>query len=289
MNKTIRTIQGFTLIELAIVMFILGLILASLLAPLSMSIEQEKRNISQSQLRDVKDAMLGYAISNGRLPCPDCRDGQGGCADASVIINDGIEDVLPAAPLAPLTCAAADNAPVDTDKILAQGNVPWVTLGVNRLDAWNNQMSYYVDNDAADFIANGTDGEGGATENLASITLGADSFLEIYDRSNTCVGAGPQVQVAQNVTAIVISHGANTVSQGNGIIQAPLLCNELENFDVYNFPPPYFEGANHFQFVGGDDAYAITNNGNPLGFDDMVIWITSGQLKGKLMSAGLLP
>lgn len=116
---------GFTLIELAIVLFILTLLMAGAMTPLSRQIVERQSADTRRGLMDVKTALLGYALSHrdpaGRpyLPCPDRREGPQA--------NDGEEDRLPDG-----GCAAPS------------GNLPWVTLGVPQADAWGNRYTYAV-------------------------------------------------------------------------------------------------------------------------------------------------
>ena len=78
-----RTAQnGFTLLEMAIVLVVLGLILGGILMPLSTQMEKQDRDETQRILEDIRDALIGFAMTNGRLPCPD-TDGDG--------FNDGDE------------------------------------------------------------------------------------------------------------------------------------------------------------------------------------------------------
>ncbi|MCG8324163.1 MAG: prepilin-type N-terminal cleavage/methylation domain-containing protein [Thiotrichales bacterium] len=261
---------GFTLIELSIVLFIVGLLLAGLLSPLSQSVGQEQRAVAQSQLEEIKEVLYGFTVANGRLPCPDCRDAIGNCNDAGVVLNDGQEDFQAAGPT---LCAASDGT-------IAQGNLPWVALGTPQFDTWGNMFSYYVDANAADAAPDNTPGCAGVTPLLSSFALCGVSPLNVNNIGRTC--AAPATAVATGVTAVVVSHGANTLSQGNGLIQAPGACSELDNFDTFNVAQPY-----DVNFVSGN--YIDPVNNPVTGFDDLVIWITPSILKSKLLSAGLLP
>jgi prepilin-type N-terminal cleavage/methylation domain-containing protein len=62
--------SGFTLVELAIVMVIVGLMLGGLMMSLSQTTENTRRNDAQTQLAEIVEALYGYAQANGRLPCP---------------------------------------------------------------------------------------------------------------------------------------------------------------------------------------------------------------------------
>ena len=113
--------QGFTLVELAIVLFIITLLLGGMLTPLGQQIAERQNSDTRHTLEAARTALVGYALShrdgNGRpyLPCPDQLGG------------DGREDRLPEG-----RCAAA------------VGGLPWHTLGVAETDAWGNRLDYAV-------------------------------------------------------------------------------------------------------------------------------------------------
>lgn len=62
--------KGFTLIEIAIVLVIVGLLFGSILGPLSEQSKSRRIKATQEQLRDINEALIGYAAINGYLPCP---------------------------------------------------------------------------------------------------------------------------------------------------------------------------------------------------------------------------
>lgn len=62
--------QGFTLIELSIVILIMGLILGGLVMPLSVQRENARLKDAMQQLAEVEEALTGFALANGYLPCP---------------------------------------------------------------------------------------------------------------------------------------------------------------------------------------------------------------------------
>jgi type II secretory pathway pseudopilin PulG len=67
---------GFTIIEIAIVLFIIGIITASLLSGAGAFRETAKFKEDQQKLQDIKLALLSYSAVNAYLPCPD-TDGNG--------------------------------------------------------------------------------------------------------------------------------------------------------------------------------------------------------------------
>ncbi len=62
--------QGFSLIEMAIVMVILGLLLGGMMIPLSEQRQVSQRQETERQLQEIRNALIGFAQANGRLPCP---------------------------------------------------------------------------------------------------------------------------------------------------------------------------------------------------------------------------
>lgn len=111
-----RAESGFSLVEMAIVLAIVALLLAGLLPSLSSQIEQQRRNETRKQLEDIQQALVGYAIINGTLPCPGTQ------ADPTNA-NYGVADA---------TCSANP---------AAEGYLPWKTLGVAETDAWGSKRN----------------------------------------------------------------------------------------------------------------------------------------------------
>jgi prepilin-type N-terminal cleavage/methylation domain-containing protein len=106
--------SGFTLIELAIVMFIVSLLIGGMLLPLSAQQEVRSRQETEKVLADIRDALIGFAITNGRLPRPATSATDG--AEAVVCPNDA-------------ACS---------------GFVPWAALGTSKLDGWGKLIRYSV-------------------------------------------------------------------------------------------------------------------------------------------------
>lgn len=111
-----RTHLGFTLVEMAMVLAIVALLMAGLLPSLSNQIEQQRRTETRKQIDVIQQALLGFAIINGRLPCPMTTSDP---ADS----NYGIED------------ASCSSAPT------SEGYLPWKTLGVPEFDAWGSKRT----------------------------------------------------------------------------------------------------------------------------------------------------
>ena len=69
-SVTVR-VRGFTLIELAVVIAIVALLLGALLVPLATQIQGRNVKETRESLAEIKEALMGYAMTQGRLPCPD--------------------------------------------------------------------------------------------------------------------------------------------------------------------------------------------------------------------------
>ncbi len=65
-----RRQAGFTLAELAIVMLVFSILLGGMFV--SISTQLDLRNISDTQrnMDQAREALIGFAVANGRLPCP---------------------------------------------------------------------------------------------------------------------------------------------------------------------------------------------------------------------------
>lgn len=173
--------NGFTLIELAVVLMIVGLLLGGMLVPLSAQLEQRNITDTQKSLSEINEAIIGYALVNGRLPCP---------ADPTIATGSANAGISRA------TCTTAANS---------TGVLPWATLGVSETDAWGNRFTYRVTPDFADAIGSGT--YGGCTPSpiptLASFGLCSVGNLNVLS------AATGGTTIAGSVPAVIISHGRN--------------------------------------------------------------------------------
>lgn len=105
---------GFTIVEIAIVLLVVGLMIGGLVAPLSSQLEQRRVSNTERVMEDAREALFGFALRNNYLPCP------------AISAIDGRED------RAGSICNKR------------YGYLPWATLGVQKLDGWGRVLAYSV-------------------------------------------------------------------------------------------------------------------------------------------------
>jgi prepilin-type N-terminal cleavage/methylation domain-containing protein len=201
MKKT----KGFTLIELAIVLFILTLMLAGFLVPLATQVDQRNISDTQKSLNDIKEALIGFALANGRLPCP---------ADPTIATgqpNAGVERA---------TCTGAN----------VNGVLPWATLGVNEIDAWGRRYTYRVTASFADAISANT-----VTPPVTCTDTPTQSSFALCSQGDIIVTDGSS-NIATQIPAVVVSHGKDGygayTSLGTQLSTTGAGADELENTDA---------------------------------------------------------
>lgn len=109
-----RLENGFTLVEVAVAVFVIALLLGTILVPLASQVEQRQTTETLKSMDEIRDALLGFAAANGYFPCP------------AISATDGAED---------RTGTTCNNR---------QGYLPWEALGVIRVDAWGRLYRYSV-------------------------------------------------------------------------------------------------------------------------------------------------
>lgn len=263
-----RAISGFTLVELAVVMAIVALLLGGLMFTLSAQTEQRQFEESRRRLEQARELLIGFAITNGRLPCPapstsgdESPSGGGTCTS--------ISGWLPAKTIGhqhvnadghavdawnnPIRYAVSTGTPVNSDspRICRSRVNPsplpnYLTPLVPHFTHKDNLKTNGVDCKPSDLIV---------CKSATGIT------------SSACGGSSNQVMTAETVVAIVFSTGKNGATGGTGLDEAANLNGDA--VFVYHGPTP---------------------TGAPNGeFDDLMIWISVGELYGRLITAGVLP
>lgn len=271
-----RLARGFTLIELAMVVAIVGLVLGGMLLTLSAQVDQSNRTETLRRLENAKELLLGYAIVNGRLPCP----ARSTSAGAEVRDND---NTTPSPTFG--QCRDGGGVQDHYGGALGGGNtggyLPAVTIGFQpvdaqgfAVDAWGNRIRYALSRTVTSCAAAPTLPHFTHAINLRNNGIACQpNDLIICDQAQagvTCATGNPVTN--QNiVAAIVFSTGKNGGAGPQG-------ANEAENVDGGGNADPVFvsrvpdpPGA-----AGGE-------------FDDLLMWIPAGLLYSRMVAAGVLP
>ncbi len=247
--------RGFTLIEVAIVMLILGFLLAAVITP--MGAQRESNNIKKAQreMKAIEEALYGFAIASDRLPCP-TQPGLGGVSDGGGAVN----------------CNSYHGFIASTTLGL-QGGVNCDGL---LLDPWGNPYRYSITNSDAD--GNGSDdfvvtGEMG---NVGVINLNPN--LQVCSNTGVaCAGAPSADIVADSAVAVVFSMGSNwsnpSASENENAGEATVNSGcGLPAYDISN--DRFF--------------YASTRIETGVTFNDIVTWISPNIVYAKMLAAGRL-
>lgn len=227
--------SGFTLVEIAIVLLIVGLMIGGLVAPLSSQLEQRRLNETTRNMEEAREALMGFALRNGYLPCP------------AISAADGREDRT------------------DSNCNKRFGYLPWITLGVGRLDGWGRVMGYSV--------------TPAFTNSRAFFALHTARDITIATRA----ADGNLVQVSElnDIPAVLISYGKN--GYGATSDQNTLLADAgVNNVDEKTNQQP--GGTAFVSRFATDDALAPGGE-----FDDVVLWISPNILMNRMVAAQRLP
>jgi len=294
--------KGFSLVELAVALAIIALLLAGALIPLSTQIDVRSGADTQRSMDSIRDAIIGFAQANGRLPCPANGGTPAGTVDTTTwptSIAAGAEQWNPGASV----CYAV------------MGVVPWTTLGVTETDAWGRRFTYRVSPAFADGFAastwSTTNPPSPGTQSPACaptpIPTSPTSFalctlgdIAVFTRGAVNTNA---VQLGTALPAIFISHGKNGFGawQTNGTRLNPIPAgnDEAANINGNMSATPFVGSYTQQTFYSRprtpsaagcvDPIPGTTNGAPPCEFDDIVVMISTSALISRMVAAGRLP
>lgn len=310
--------RGFTLAELAIALVILALLLAGAIIPLSSQLELRNITDTQRTMEHIREALIGFAMANGRLPCPARGQTPAGTTDSTT--------------WAPTSVDAGNEQWDSTNNrcFVLSGVVPWATLGVPEVDAWGRRFTYRVSHAFADAVslasyqslatpalspanaslmspANQTPTcVPTPTPTLSSFALCSLGDIAVYNRNESTKA---RVTIGSALPALFVSHGRNGYGafQTNGIrfsgpgdtdgdgVPDPN-ADEAANVSGSTTLNPLSSGG-FLQWayysrptVASSASCSDTTAGSPpCEFDDIVFMISPSTLMARMVSAGRLP
>ncbi|MGY1489240.1 type II secretion system protein [Methylobacillus pratensis] len=90
---------GFSLVEMAVVLVILGFVISALMLPVTAQREVGFLRQTETQLEVAQKALIGFAQANGRLPCPATNESAGVESPVGGGICERLVGLLPATTL----------------------------------------------------------------------------------------------------------------------------------------------------------------------------------------------
>lgn len=249
---------GFSLVEMAVVLAVAGLLLGGLLLPLAARREARAEAETAQTLARAQEALLGFAALNGRLPCPATAASQGQEASPGGACAGGNQGFLPA--------AALGLQPVDD-----QGRA---------LDGWHQPLRYAVVRAKVGGIAEALTTAGGlrsaglpafstylAGNALLSVCTSGGAVTAAGSANAACTAAG---RLTDNAVAVVYSTGADTATGGDGPDERH---NPSERSPVAADPAFVLHPPSGPEAAGGE-------------FDDRLVWLSPHLLIHTLLAAG---
>ena len=249
---------GFTLVELAIVVLVIGLILGGLAMPLATQRENARLKDGREQIAGMLAAMEGYALVTGHLPCP------------ATPASNGL-----AASVAGACTSQHGFVPAATLNLSGSRNVDGLLL-----DPWGSPYRYTVSNADAD-----GDGQWDFTTpgELADVTLpllAPDLVI-----CSTAAGAGA---TACSGTATTLAAAAPMIVYSLGRDWSSFASpDQVENVGAVIGGGP---SAASYR-IAANPVFVQRGRSNQPGaeFDDLVNWLPANTLYRSLVTAGRLP
>lgn len=174
--------RGFSLVELAVVLVLIGIVMTMGLKVATSTLENSAYSETKSKQEMIKSALIAFLRTNGRLPCPDNSAG---------------------------AASGVEITPCNTNTADGYGVVPWMTLGIPReavIDGWGNYFTYRVAN-----------GSPASLKNWTSKTAGSFDINELRAPTNALTiqeldatgGAFAATPTTTKAVVVVLSHGKN--------------------------------------------------------------------------------
>jgi type II secretory pathway pseudopilin PulG len=250
--------RGFVLLEVWVMLVVITVLLTGLALPLAAQVQMRRQEALARELEEARDAVMGFAAAQGRLPCP-AVDG-----------SRGQEAFAPGADAS--TGACAD---------FYGGYLPAATLGLNALDEdgfardpWGspaNRLRYAVF------------GGGSAVNGVVNPLTRSDG-----SRAATLAGLG-------NASHYLFICSSGREASGSGCGPASRQLTRRAAFVIFSLGPtataPPAAGSDEARNLDGDAVFVAreTSLSATDPFDDVLLWVPIHLVTHRLIVAGRLP
>jgi prepilin-type N-terminal cleavage/methylation domain-containing protein len=269
----ITSAKGFTLIEMAVVMVIIGLIMVAGITFFRSSILSTKLSTTKAILDNVKNSVINFAMANGRLPCPATAPQGTSNPDPTPTQNPTVGFCINNACIAGNNCncnctAACVNFPC---------YVPFQTLQLQLPgghDTFGNILRYDISHEIV------------AGSGLTNTTQ--DTFCGVlYEYMNHATDVPPPLAaplpIVTNTNDPVDDGLIAAAGQGYGVAAIAISETPIDNvFNVPSPPAPALMGKN---VAGSPREYEMANRPNSSAYGDLVAELTYNELYNKVCSA----
>jgi prepilin-type N-terminal cleavage/methylation domain-containing protein len=282
--------QGFTLIEIAIVLLIVTILLGYTVALFPRQQELKQYRAVNQEMEQIIAAIIGFAQVNGRLPCPSAPNSGG------IESGGGVADCTNFGGFVPVNTLGITGR-LNADELL--------------LDPWGNPYRYYVtgtaiDSDTSgftDFVVANEMRNVGLVSTITANYLDLDGQFVICDRADATLNDLcdlPAVPVFGNAFGaggpyagapfVLVSHGKNW---NEGAAAGDELVNMGSTLTTALTTPMANGPAGIAYLIKDEEAGETTFVRRITGFaddyDDVVKWVSPNILYSKMIEAGQLP
>ena len=247
--------------------------------PLTVQMEQHNVTVTRTTIANVQEALIGYAMANGRFPCP------------AVAGATGVEAFAAGGNATNGKCANF----IGTGIAPGVGFVPGVTLGISPtnangyvLDGWNNPIRYAIspvtDDATATYVFTKVNGmklansPAGCLPNCGMTWIASQVaplpppsiLLSICNSSPVVAGtcSGVATTITTSAVLVVYSQGKNFATGGVG-------ADEAVN-----------QNGGSTAFIDHTPTPSSVPNGE---YDDIMTWVSSNTVFSRMVQAGQLP
>ena len=243
--------KGFSLVEISVVLVIIGLMLGAGVTFWRSSIASTRLSTTKTNLDNIRNSVISFAIATGRLPCPDTTIPPN---------NTGVSNPDPATCGTACSCNTCANPPC---------YVPFQTLQLQLPGGRNSFGSVF-------FYDISYDTAGGAQGGLTNTTQ--DTFCGVlFEYLSHATDAGVlRVPCVTNQNDGADDGQIGAAGQGYGVASVAISQTPAEN--VFNAPP----GLTGKNVAGSPREYEMANRTNDNTYGNLVAELTYGELYNKV-------